>query len=133
MKAGEEFTCPHCGQNSFLKLVPVLEGWTKKGDALACASCSKIIENVEHVPEEKRESSSSSSADKLKSLLGNVEETKKVVLSASEGEKHFCRDCAHLLVHPFLCRCMKWKKEVDPMGDCPSFARRKTEGKKDAF
>ena len=35
MKAGEEFICPHCGQNSFLKLVPVLEGWTKKGDTLS--------------------------------------------------------------------------------------------------
>ena len=46
MKAGEEFTCPYCHKNTFLKLVPLMDNWTKKGDALACASCSEIIEEI---------------------------------------------------------------------------------------
>lgn len=125
MKAGEEFTCPFCHKNSFLKLVPIMDGWTKKGDALACASCNKIIEEIKRDPSVAEKGSfSSSSADRLKNLLGGLEEEKKLSITENSGDKNFCRDCKYLISHPFLCRCMKFEKEVNPMDDCPSFEKK---------
>ena len=125
MKAGEEFTCPHCHKNTFLKLVPLMDNWTKKGDALACASCSEIIEEVRKSdPFEAMGKNTNSAADKLKSLLGDAGEVKKSVLTEKDGDKNFCRDCKHLIAHPFLCRCMKFNREVNPMDDCPSFEKK---------
>ncbi|MBR2363691.1 MAG: hypothetical protein IKA79_00690 [Lentisphaeria bacterium] len=125
MKAGEEFTCPYCHQQSFLKLVPLMDGWTKKGDALACVSCSGIIEEVKKSDPLRSTQDNTSSADRLKSLLGDMEETEKISLTEKEGDKNFCRDCSYLIAHPFLCRCMKYGKEVNPMDDCPAFEKKK--------
>lgn len=125
MKAGEEFTCPYCHKNTFLKLVPLMDNWTKKGDALACASCSEIIEEIKKKdPFDITEKISSTASDRLKSLLGDAGEEKKAVLTEKAGDKNFCRDCSHLIAHPFLCRCMKLNKEVNPMDDCPSFEKK---------
>ena len=125
MKAGEEFFCPHCRKNSFLKLVSLMDNWTKKGDALACASCSEIIEEVKKSAPFQNTQGAASSADRLKSLLGDTSETKKVTLEEKAGDKNFCRDCSFLIAHPFLCRCMKYNKEVNPMEDCPAFEKKK--------
>ena len=125
MKAGDEFTCPYCHNTTFLKLIPVMENWTKKGDALACVSCGRIIEELKKKDSSTAtEKNNSSAADRLKNLLGDAEETKKTVLTENYGDKNFCRDCRHLIAHPFLCRCMKYNKEVNPMDDCPSFEKK---------
>lgn len=128
MKAGEEFFCPHCRKFSFLKKVSLMDNWTKKGDALACVSCSEIIEEIKKsdpFASTEKNTSFSSSADRLKSLLGDTSETKKVTLEEKNGDKNFCRDCSFLIAHPFLCRCMKYNKEVNPMDDCPAFEKKK--------
>lgn len=123
MRAGSEYSCPKCGKNTFLKKITLMEGWTKKGEALACASCSAIVEEIS--PEKGAPpSSSESSSDALKALLGGDFGEKKKEIKAEKGEKNFCRDCLHLLSHPFLSRCTKFSKEVNPMDDCPFFEKK---------
>lgn len=124
MRAGSEYNCPKCGKNTFLKKITLMEGWTKKGEALACASCSAVVKELS---EEKENSSpsSESSSDALKALLGGDFGEKKKEIKVEKGDKNFCRDCIHLLAHPFLTRCTKFSKEVNPMDDCPFFSPKK--------
>ncbi len=119
MKPGDSFECPHCGQSSFLKKESVMDGWTKKGEILACAACSVKIADLELEKDflsQKTENSVSVLAD----LLG-AEEVVKPELSAAEDEKHFCRDCGHFISHPFMDRCSLHEKDVNPMDDCQDF------------
>ena len=125
MKPGDSFDCPHCGKNTFLKKEAVMDGWTKKGEVLKCVSCGAVIEEFREEKQEKKNPLSGDAAQRFKNLLGEQEFDKKPELHASAGEKKFCRDCMHLIVHPFLSRCMKFAKEVNPMDDCPFFVPRK--------
>ena len=125
MKPGDTFDCPHCGKNTFLKKESVMDVWTKKGDVLKCVSCGAVIEEIKESKEEdKKPPLESDAARRFKNLLGEQDFEKKPEIRAAEGEKKFCRDCAHLIVHPFLSRCMKFAKEVNPMDDCPFFVPR---------
>ena len=123
MKQGDSIDCPLCGKNSFLKKVPVLDGWTKKGDILACAACSGKIadlppEGEGPVPFPKIKSISS-----LENIFGEkYSATPKI--EVSEDEKAFCRDCKHYISHPFMNRCGLHNKNVNPMDDCSDFARK---------
>lgn len=124
MKPGDQFTCPHCGRSSFLKKESVMDGWKKAGDVLKCVSCSAVIEEMKPPsPFEKPEPSSSQGMAKLASFLGAEPEAKRRI-EAKESEKRFCRDCAHLVAHPFLCRCALHSRDVNPMDDCPDFKRK---------
>jgi DNA-directed RNA polymerase subunit RPC12/RpoP len=122
MKQGDNFECPHCGKSSFLKKESVMDGWTKLGDILACASCSTKIADIEESQKETAPSKSSSSA--LADLLG-IEKEQKLSIEASEEEKRFCRDCVHFISHPFLDRCSLHDTDVNPMEDCAEFERKK--------
>lgn len=127
MKAGDSFDCPHCGRNTFLKKETVMDGWVRRGEVLKCVSCGAVIEEVkEEKKTEKVSPLENDAARRFKSLLG-AEFEEKVELHAAADEKKFCRDCAHLIAHPFLTRCMKFGKEVNPMDDCPSFTPKKKE------
>ncbi|OGV52916.1 MAG: hypothetical protein A2X49_09970 [Lentisphaerae bacterium GWF2_52_8] len=125
MKAGDSFDCPHCGRNSFLKKGSQMDGWKKVADILACASCSAKIATLA-APEATAKPNSSASLDKLASILG-AEREEKPKIKAKGSEKNFCKDCRHLIIHPFLYRCSKHNKDVNPMDDCPDFVRRPTE------
>jgi DNA-directed RNA polymerase subunit RPC12/RpoP len=119
MKPGEDIQCPQCGKNTFLKKVAVLDGWTKTGEILACAACNAKIADLK--PEEKESPSNDAAANKLANFLGGAEKEKIPEIKAAAGEKRFCRDCRHLVAHPFLTRCERHKKNVNPMDDCPDF------------
>lgn len=120
MKPGEQFDCPHCGKASFLKKESVMDGWTKLGEVLKCASCSAKIADLQ--PEEplSKPQAQKAQVSKLASLLGAEPEAKPRI-EAKPGERRFCRDCAQLVSHPFLTRCSLHNKDVNPMGDCPDF------------
>ena len=45
-----------------------------------------------------------------------------------DGSVRFCRDCKHYLRHPFVSRCLLTGRDVEPMGDCPSFTPRPVDG-----
>ena len=94
MKPGESFDCKFCGKSSFLKKVSVMDGWTKKGEILACAYCSAKIEDLN--PEQvKAAAEESKSLSKLASFLNTGIEDKPQI-KASEDEKRFCKNCKKL-------------------------------------
>ena len=122
MMPGDKFKCPKCGSESVLVRKTVMDGWTKKGEMLACALCSaKISDYLEEM--DKRPAKESSA--KLASFLG-VREISQKRLDSKEGEKRFCRDCAHYIAHPFMDRCSLRNREVNPMDDCPEFSLKKS-------
>lgn len=128
MKQGDSFNCPHCGKSSFLKKISVMDGWKKLGEALSCASCSAKIADIKPPsPAVSLGQGESPSLKKLADFLG-TEKLEKPKID-SDGEKHFCRDCAHLIAHPFLTRCGLHQKNVNPMDDCPQFAPKEKEEK----
>ena len=119
MKHGDELDCPHCGNSTFVIKKAVMDGWTKAGDIFACSACDAKIADVEEQTAVFEEKSSEASST-LAGFLG-VEKEEKKELSATEDEQRFCRDCGHLVSHPFLTRCELHKKDVNPMDDCPDF------------
>ena len=127
MKAGDEYSCPHCGKNSFLKKESVMDGWTKKGEVLKCASCGRVVCSLK--PQEaaaEADPLKTPSAERLKSLLGADHFAEKPTIASDETEKRFCKDCAFLVQHPFVLRCMKTNRTVNPMDDCPDFQKRRS-------
>ena len=124
MRAGEEIVCEYCGKESFLVKKAIMDGWKKEGDFLACSTCG---EKIAHLNLDAEESASESKKSALLSLL-NADDEKKIVFSASDDEKKFCRDCENFISHPFLNRCALHKKNVEPMDDCVQFKRKNGEG-----
>jgi hypothetical protein len=120
MKPGQEIKCPHCGKNSFLKKISVTEGWTQKGEILACVSCSAKIADFD--PSSSAENKSEK-LSKLSVFLDEKEETAKPQIKISDEEKRFCKDCANFIKHPFADRCALTDKVVNPMHDCAEFKK----------
>ena len=102
-----------------------MDGWTKKGDILKCAACGHTV--CEFNPETKpADPLKSEAANRLKSLFGADDFVEKPTLKTDGSETRFCKDCAFLIPHPFILRCGKLEKEVQPMDDCPHYQRRKS-------
>ena len=124
MRPGDEYNCPHCGKNSFLKKETVMDGWTKKGEVLKCASCGALVCELKPETEKPADPLKSEAADRLKNLFGADDFIKKPILKTDQSEMRFCKDCMFLIPHPFILRCSKLDKTVNPMDDCPEFQRR---------
>ena len=124
MKPGDEYNCPHCGRNSFLKKETVMDGWTKKGDVLKCASCGALVCELKEPTGKAADPLKSEAADRLKNLFGGEEFTEKPTWKAEGSEANFCKDCAFLIPHPFVFKCSKFNKTVNPMDDCSAFQRK---------
>ncbi|MBN1865094.1 MAG: hypothetical protein JW808_09355 [Victivallales bacterium] len=122
MRHGDEVNCEACGASAFVVKKPRMDGWNKLGDEFVCSACGAKIADVLQTEEKPREKSEKASSALL-GFLGMEQEEKKEIV-ATEDEKHFCRDCGHLVRHPFLFRCDLHKKDVNPMDDCPDFIRR---------
>lgn len=98
-----------------------MDGWRKAGEVLKCVSCSAIVEEIRpEADSERKAPSRSDGMAKLASFLGEAP-VEKPRIEAKDSEKRFCRDCAHLVAHPFLCRCSLHNRDVNPMDDCPDF------------
>lgn len=123
MRAGETVTCPHCGEKTVVKLKKIMDGWQVKKEALVCALCAGELGDPE-----KEKSSSSAARDRLAALLGG-DDTVKVSLEKGEEFGKGCRNCGHLLEHPFKLICEITQKEVDPMYECFHFVSRKAKEK----
>ena len=128
MKHGEEVNCKDCGAGAFAVKKPLMDGWTKLGDIFVCSACGAKIADAPVAEEQSKEAKNDAASSKLLGFLGLEKEEKKKI-EATEDEKHFCRDCANLVSHPFLFRCDLHKKDVNPMDDCPDYVRKGT-GKK---
>ena len=115
MKAGDKIVCPHCGENTILKSKPKMEGWTRVGDVLVCALCG-----AEAGVPEKTDGEKGASAAALAKLLGEAPEP-KLRLDPGSEHRRFCRNCRHRIEHPFVLRCGKDGREIDPGGCCEAF------------
>ncbi len=120
---GQQITCPHCGQDSVVKLESEMDGWTKLGEYFACAMCSAKLEEKAEAPAKEKSESKPEGAGKLMDFLGTSKDEVEDVVG-DDGERQFCRDCAHLMDHPFKVYCLLHKKDVNPMDDCEKFERR---------
>ncbi len=121
MKVGDPIQCPHCGADSFLKKESVMDGWTKVGEVLKCASCSAVIARVQE--SESGTKKASDAAERLKRFLG-AEKEETLHLSLDQADKRFCKDCVNLIQHPFVLRCSLDGRAVNPMDDCDRFQAR---------
>lgn len=123
MKVGDNWNCPRCGKNSFLKRESVLDGWRKIGEILKCASCGMTVEEITPEPAAASSAPAPEKKHALADLLGGAEETVKPDIFAGE-EKRFCRDCAFRVANAFRLYCTQHDREVNPMDDCPEYQPR---------
>lgn len=115
MKAGDRIRCPHCGEDTVVKSKPKMDGWTRIGDVLTCVLCGAEL----GAPEEEKSSASASTAA-LAALLGEKPEPKFRIDPGSE-HRRFCRNCRKRIEHPFVLRCGRDGREIDPSGCCDAF------------
>ena len=132
MKAGDHARCPHCGENTFVKENVVMDGWTVKGKILTCAMCGKKLADAPGTTTAADADDGKAKA-KLSALAGLFGEdpVEKPKLDMTGIERKFCKDCRSFIVHPFLTRCGKFDRDVDPMGDCPEYQPRDQDPKKE--
>jgi len=126
MKENEVVSCPHCGTRTPARLKTERDGWTVIGRSFVCAFCGGKLGSPDD-PNAKPDAAKAknTSADRLRNLLGDVEETPDYHLDPGSEYRRFCRHCKDFLQHPFLCRCARTGSETDPGGSCPHFTPRK--------
>ncbi len=117
MSSAANVICPQCGESTIPQRQSVWGDDFTSSIQLRCIFCNATWDK--EVYEEETVTKKSSA---LASLLGVDEST----MTSSEVlgrdlERKFCRDCAEYVAHPFLSRCAKHKKEVNPMDDCSEF------------
>lgn len=117
MKAGSMIRCPHCGEETVVKSKPKMDGWTRVGDVLVCALCGAELGTPE-APGENGASSKAASA--LAALLGEAP-APKLRLDPGAEHRRFCRNCRLRIEHPFVLRCGRDGREIDPGGCCEKF------------
>lgn len=120
IKKGDKTTCPHCNEMTIVKQITVMDGWTKKGEILACALCGKKIADVQ-APIETEQKNEKLSA--LSALLGG-ETIEKPSISLEQADRRFCKDCKYAIRNAFVIRCELTDSVVEAMDDCDKFQKR---------
>ncbi len=105
-----------------MKAKPRLEGWTRVGDVLVCALCGAEFGAPEP---DGADSSRTRAAAGLAALLGE-ERSSGFRLTPGEEHRRFCRNCRHRIEHPFMLRCGRDGREIDPGGSCVDFELEET-------
>ena len=126
-RQGMKIDCPHCSEESVVRRESVMDGWTKVGERFICARCRaelKPDDAVNDTGDENRSAPADNRGrDGLKAFLGTDDEERPALLDDTTPGR-FCRDCKHLMVHPFKVRCILHKRDVNPMDDCDDFEPR---------
>jgi len=121
MRPGESVNCPHCGERTVVKSKKMMDGFTVVGESFVCVLCGAELGTPE---EEKPAAPDHAASDRLASLLGDISVEAKADLTPDEGYGRFCRNCIHLIEHPFKTLCGLNGGAVDPMGECPRFQKK---------
>ena len=125
-KKGMQFTCPHCGQDSVVTLETEMDGWTKVGESLRCAMCrARLLDVVEERSHDDVPVKDETGKTDLLDFLGTNERVRDELID-DDGLRRFCKNCTHLLEHPFKVFCLLHKKTVNPMDDCSEFDRKES-------
>ena len=123
MKKGDRILCPHCGEHTIVKTRVLVENWQTSGEIPICMLCGGKLGDA--VDGDAGSAPNAADSRRLSALLGEIPAAPPR-LDAAGGESRFCRDCRHFIVHPFLSRCEKHRREADPMADCPQFERKQS-------
>lgn len=94
--------CPSCKEKSFVNVKKEFGGFKVIEEKKICALCGyefKADEEVEYIQD-------------------------KPIFGDDAGEKNFCRDCQHYIVHPWTQVCELTKKEVTALDSCDRFERK---------
>ena len=122
MKENEVVRCPHCGSETPARLRTDRDGWTVVGRSFVCVFCGGKLGEPGAGEGGKSAAAEKSTSDRLRGLLGDIEEAPEIRLEPGSEYRRFCRHCRHFLEHPFLCRCARSGEEADPGGCCDDFA-----------
>ena len=102
MEKSRKIFCPHCRQESAIKIEKIYDGFTPVGETKTCAFCGhEFVDGEPAVIEEK------------------IPEALK-----QRGERKVCYRCLHYVVNPFVQKCALHGKEVEALGSCPDFSAR---------
>jgi hypothetical protein len=130
--AANKVNCPVCGEST----VPVRRSerldWSTVDVFWACALCGarlSIEDKTTGGSAEPEPETSPESIDKLAGFLGDdlaeIKHGSAKDLLDDGSEIQFCRDCKHFLKHPFVCRCLFYDRDTEPMKHCSNFERAK--------
>jgi RecJ-like exonuclease len=100
--AGRKIFCPHCRQESAVKVIKKYDGFTPVGEIKTCAFCG--YEFLEEEP----------------ALI----EAETPEWARQEGIRKVCYRCRHYVLNPFVQKCVLQDKEVDALDSCPRFSPR---------
>jgi len=139
LRKGAHLKCPHCGRESVVVVQGQFDGWKKVGEVFVCGLCEKPLGPVNDGNQSTAasEQEGEGEAQRARALLGLGEEAANAQQSSpanlldldlQESSAHFCRDCRHYLIHPFISRCLLHDTPVEPMGDCSEFQERAQAG-----
>ncbi len=123
MKNSDRIKCPHCNEETIVKIRQVMDGWQSTGREFYCMLCSQALGEARD--DDIQPAIGKAPASGLAALFGgDTEQESAPVLETAEDEGHFCRDCRFCILHPFYLRCGKFHRETDPMDDCGDFEKR---------
>ena len=126
---GGKILCSECGRESVAKLQRTMDGWRATSECLVCALCGAVISvPVSDDVEPPTPDSGATALTALADLLGEAPAARQTL--EHDIEEHFCRDCCHFLLHPFLSRCLLHDRPTEPMDDCADFAARPPDEKR---
>ena len=134
--------CAHCGMTTILQKKRRYDGFTLLEEYLACGFCGAKIETAEDSTS-RQPATQAGNAGKpsavsaylfgggANSPSGPDTNGDSVLPPSTRSDgglnsvrgNRFCRDCRYYVKHPFLSRCARHDREVEPMQDCPDFSR----------
>lgn len=131
MKVGERTICPVCRQEIIVQEKVLMDGWTAVGKVLFCPMCETHLSRQNEASLDLDPEEGKSDISALSALLGEDDSEAAPTLDMENEERHFCRDCSYIIVHPFMNRCTLHGCEVNPMSDCDDFIPRGKEDTED--
>ncbi|MFH1039069.1 MAG: hypothetical protein V1789_10435 [PVC group bacterium] len=100
--ATKKIFCPHCRQESAVRVVKKYDGFTPVGEVKTCAFCGREFGEEEPASIEERAPG-----------------------WTRDGElKKVCRRCRHYVINPFIQKCILRQKEVEATDTCADFRLR---------
>ena len=122
--------CPHCKSSTIPREKPVLENWKVVHILYICPLCNGELPapaatQKKLSAETPADNANTKKRSALTALLGDDTPAPELpdIAKSWQETRRFCRDCCHFIKHPFLCRCGRSGREVNPMDDCPDFQR----------
>ena len=120
--APQRFVCDACGETTFLKRVPVYDGFKKTGETCRCAACGAAVESEAAIP----------ALSPRPSVFTDEDRSPQLEVFADDENRRLCRYCDYYVVNPFTQRCDLRQQTVEATDTCDSFRARPAAASSDA-